>query len=171
MTRKMANVITLILTFGVCTPAFAIDGGALAGENITITIPPAANATTEVQSPAAVRFINMLIDLLAAVLLILVPYFVHRLLAYFETKTKIKLSPEIMEKINALLDKGIAYGEEQAHKAIKNSEKALTMSEKLEHGASYVMDLADKSDIKNWSIEKIKKMLEARLQEKRANNS
>jgi hypothetical protein len=75
-----------------------------------------------------------------------------------------------MEKIDTLLDKGIAYGDEQAHKAIKNKEKALTMAEKLEYGASYVMDLADKADIKNWTISKIKKMLEARLQETRTDS-
>jgi len=187
MKRKSISAILLILTFGICTPVFAVPDGGLppTSENVTLvtttststdTLAPAItpiNPTktvaevAKVQSPAAARFINVLIDLLAAILLILVPYFVHRLLLYFETKTKIKLSPETLAKIDALLDKGIAYGDEQSHKAIKNNEKALTMSEKLEYGAGYVMDLADKTDIKNWTIGKVKKMLEARLQEKR----
>jgi hypothetical protein len=131
---------------------------------------PAAVAPSEpatVQSPAAARLIDMLIDILSAVLLILVPYFVHRLLAYFEKKTGLELSANMKEKIDALLDKGIAFAEEQGHKALKKREKKLEMSDKLELGAGYVLDLADAADAKDWTMEKVKKMLEARLNETR----
>jgi hypothetical protein len=121
----------------------------------------------KVQSPAVARLIDMLLDILSVVLLILVPYFVHRGLAYFEKKTSLELSPYMTNKLNDLLDKGLAYAEEQAHKVLKKNEKSLTMSEKLEHGAGYVMDLADAADAKTWTTEKVKKMLEARLNEKR----
>ena len=119
------------------------------------------------QSPAAIRLIDMLFDILSAALLILVPYFVHRLLSYFEKKTGLELSPYMQDKIDGLLDKGIAYAEEQGRKAIKKKEKALTMSEKLEHGANYVLDLADAVDAKGWTTEQVKKMLEGRLNQTR----
>jgi len=137
----------------------------------TAPIAPATSVTTapasESASPALSRLINLLIDVLAAVLLILMPYFAHRLIAYFEKKTSLELAPVTKDKINALLDKGIAFAEEQAHKAVRAKTKALTMSEKLEFGAGYVMDLADVADAKNWTIDKVKKMLEARLGELR----
>ena len=126
-----------------------------------------ASEPPKVQSPAIARIIDIVIDVMAAILLILVPYFIHRLLAYFEKKTGIKLALATKEKIDALLDKGIAFAEEQGHKVVKAKAKALTMPEKLEFGAGYVMDLADHADVKGWTIEKVKKMLEARLNETR----
>jgi len=129
--------------------------------------PVVAPEPAEVQSPAAARLIDMLIDILSVVLMILVPYFVHRGLAYFEKKTGLELSPYMKDKIDGLLDDGIAYAEEQGRKAVKNKTKKLTMSEKLEHGANYVLDLADAVDAKGWTTEKVKKMLEGRLNQTR----
>ena len=132
--------------------------------------PAPATVAPTTPSPAAARLINMLINVLAAILLILAPYFAHRIIALFEKKSGITLAPQTKAKIDALLDQGINYADEQAHKAIKNKEKALTMPEKLEHAAGYVMDLADKAQVEQWTVAKVKKMLESRIQVTRVTN-
>ena len=71
--------------------------------------PEVKPAAEKEESPALARLINMLIDILSAVLLILVPYFVHRLIAYFEKKTSLELADKHKDKINALLYKGLAF--------------------------------------------------------------
>lgn len=136
---------------------------------IAATAPAATPAT--VQEPAAARFLNELIDiLLKAAILPLVIWATGRLISYFEKKSGVHVSDETKARINGYMEQGVNYAEEQAHKAIKKNEKKLEMPEKLEHAASFIMDIADKKDAKDWTADKVKKMIEAWIAKHREPN-
>lgn len=112
---------------------------------------------------AATRTGEFVIYVLGGVASVFGGWLLHRLIAVFEKKTGIEISDANEAKLDALLDRGLDYGEEQGSKLWKRVGKKLTMPEKLEKGSGYVLDRLDAAHAKEWTRAKIESELEARL--------
>jgi hypothetical protein len=114
--------------------------------------------------PAIARLADTGIKLASFALVIILGYLVGKLVASIEKKFKVQIPAFAEDAIRSLIDQGITYAEEQAHKAVKENKPKLAMSESLETAATFVMDLAiNNRDIEALGKERIKKLIEARL--------
>lgn len=121
----------------------------------------------EKEVPGA-RFAHSALELLAYGLGTLLLGLLGKLIVTVEKKFKVNVPDPLETYLTGLLDKGIHYAEEQAHKKVKATGKKLKMGESLDNAADFVLDLADKRQVKELGKEKLKKLIEARLNAKRS---
>jgi hypothetical protein len=152
--RRIPVVVLALLTF------FLLAGTALAQQ--------AATGTPATPSPAMARVIDMAIYILGGAIGVVLTWLAHRLVALLEKKIGLKLGAEKEAKLDKLIKDAIAFGEEQAHKAVKKNETALKMSDKMEAAAGFAVDLADKYGVDEIAREKATKLIEAKLNKGRA---
>ena len=135
--------------------------------SLMILLAPALAFAADAQ-PAAVRAIDNIVQVgLYAVGLVLM-LLLGKLVYTLEKRWKVKLPQIATDTLHNVIDQGIHYAQEQARKALKTNGKKLEMSDTLEHAATFVMDLADKKQVAEMGKEKIKRLIESRLNSNRA---
>lgn len=140
MSKKTLSIMVFVLV--VCLPAvaFAVD-----------------------DEPAAIRLADQIIEVVAYAIGITLAALIGKLVLAIERKFKVNVPDAAEQYLNGLLDLGIAYAEEQARKHAKQHGKRLEMNDSLEHAANFVLDMAEKRKVKEMGKEKLKKLIEARL--------
>jgi hypothetical protein len=118
---------------------------------------------TPTKAPALVTLLTQIMEVLAYALGLVLTALVGKLILAFEQKTKMNIPDAWTTKLNGWLDQGIAYAEEQGHKALKGANaKKLTMPESLEHAADFALSLGGPA-LETLGKEQLKKLIEARL--------
>lgn len=110
-----------------------------------------------------VKLADLAIQTLAPILLALSGWLAHRLIKAFETKTKIDVPAKQEAQIDGWIEAGIRLAEEKAHKAVKAKADKITGPEKLEAAASFALDLAQKNGWVDWTRDRLKSKIEAKL--------
>lgn len=87
----------------------------------------------------------------------------NRAIAVLEKKTGIELSEKQRNQINAAVEQGISFAEEQAHKAVKSRLGSTTLPPKIDVATQFVLDLVNSTDLKSLTKEQAQKLIEARL--------
>jgi len=124
---------------------------------------PTAIVAPTVSSTPAGRFMDLLLQILAAALIPVAVWLAHRLIVLLEAKMGIKVSADMEGKIAGWIDAAIAYGEEAAHKAIVSGAPKLSMGAKMDAAANFALDLASKAGVGDWSKAEVVKLIEAHL--------
>jgi hypothetical protein len=110
-----------------------------------------------------VKLADLAIQTLAPILLALSGWLAHRLIKAFEARTKIDVPAKQEVMIDAWIAAGIRLAEEKAHQAVKAGASTITGPEKLEAAAGFVLDLAEKNGWIDWTRERLKSKIEAKL--------
>lgn len=115
--------------------------------------------------------LSQVIDLIFQILLVVLPvvatWLAHRGIAIIEKKTKISVPDAVEAKIDEWISQGIWFAAEKSHKKIKEKTMKLSGSEKLEEAADFVLDLAQSRGWVEWSKDRIKAKIEAKIGKER----
>jgi len=87
----------------------------------------------------------------------------HKLIRTFETKTGIDIPAKEEAMVDAWVSQGIRLAEEKAHQAGKKADTKMAGHEKLEHAASFALDMAEKNGWIAWTRDRLKAKIEAAL--------
>jgi hypothetical protein len=137
-----------LLSTWMAVPAFAQDVAAVA---------PTA--------PAA-RIATQIIEVVAYALGVVLMGLVGMLIKAVEKKFKVDVPDEYEVYVNKLLDKGIHYAEEQARKKVTPIAEKVSLG-KLDAAAEFVLGVAERRKVKAMGKDKLKMLIEARLNIKR----
>jgi hypothetical protein len=144
-------VLLLLFAFLCLAPAFvyADDGGASApGSTVALIL----------------RFLEIAVFPAIGMFLYAVA---KRGIEVFEAKTGYDISAQQERLLYSALDKGIAYAEEQARKSFTEAGKKMTGLQKLDTASRFVMEMADTYGLDDLAEEKVRKLLEAQLNNSR----
>ena len=131
---------------------------------------------SQTTTPIAVSPIQEVGDLLlklifgcvSIALLVVIRPLIPTLIKYFEKRTGIDIPPSIEDKIysevDRLIPKGVAFVEEQAHKALKAKLPSLTGHEKLAKACEFILEHAQDPALKKYFENGNKKKLEALIE-------
>lgn len=166
----LACSLLLVLVVGAATGfAQTVDAGPLAdaAAGVITSEAPAAPVAVTVEAPAVPRALNGILEILVYAVGLIAAALVSKLLYTIERRFKFDVPRAAEIALNTLLTKGIHYAEEQARKVIKTKSEALSLPDKLELAATFVMDMADSKRVTELGKERIKKLIEAHLHENR----
>lgn len=155
MIRKLAplvfGLLTLVLMLGLSATVYADSASA----------PAEPNALTRVTSFA--------FEVLTPIVTLFAMWAAHRAIKYLEHKLGVDVPARIEAQIDAWVDEGIHYAAEKSYQKVKGKTKKLSGPEKLEEAAAFVLAFAQARGWDDWTADKIKSKVEARLGIKRAN--
>lgn len=126
---------------------------------LTATVAQAANEPT----PVLAQLLTYLLQGIAVIIGSLLTAGGIRLIKYLGTKASIVVTQEHELLLEAAVDRGIAFAEEQAQKALKQK-VTMKAPEKLEAALSYVWRELEEHGALKWARDYVEKRLEARLQ-------
>jgi hypothetical protein len=150
----LAGIAAFFILTALGTLVWAQDGAAAVA-------PASENALTQATSLA--------FQILTPIVTIIATWFAHRLVGIFEKKLKIDLPEKQEAQIDGWISQGIHWASETSYKKVKEKTSKLTGPEKLETAAAFVFDFAQARGWTEWSKDAIKKKIEAKLGDKRAN--
>lgn len=116
---------------------------------------------------AAAQLVDILFKVLSVVLTTLVTVGMAKFVRFAERKGKIDLSERQEAFMADVADDAIDWIEEQAHKRAKAKAQQLTGPEKLELAARELLSRAHEKGWDDWTAERVRQLLEARLQRRR----
>lgn len=140
MTKKIAGILTFLCLMLLASIAFAADGPSVVS-----------------------RLVDSALEILAPVVALFAMWAAHKLIKVFESKTSIDVPAKTEEMIDEWLLKAVAYAEEKGRTAVKTQLEPIKGPEKLEMAVNFVLDLAEKYNLKGLTKEKVTKMVEAKL--------
>ena len=120
------------------------------------------------ETSALSRVVGILYDFLGVVLMLLGTYAAKKGVNAVEAWLKIDVPDKVERRIDDWIEDGIALAEEKARSATTNHTNKVTGPEKLELAADFVLDLAKDRGYIEWTRNKIKSKIEAKLNKKRA---
>lgn len=112
---------------------------------------------------AVSQIANLAIEILGPLLLALAGWLAHRGIKLFEVKTKIDVPVRQEAQVDAWILMGMHYAEEKARQATKAVAAKITGPEKLEVAAGFALDLAEKNGWIDWTRDRLKAKIEAKL--------
>ena len=101
-------------------------------------------------NPYVELIIHNLLPVVSGLLLILVPFFVKWLMAFVEKKFHVQLSADKEQKLDDILDAGIAHAEEWANAKTVAKEPVPAGVDKLAKAAAFVAD-----EITRYGLDKL----------------
>lgn len=131
------------------------------------TVAYAQTPDAPVEQNALTRFVEMAFEIIAGVLLVVATWLARKGVKLVENKFKIDVPEKIENRIDSWVDDGIAYAEEKARAALSRKTQTVTGPEKLEMAADFVLDLIEQRGFDDWTRDRIKAKIEAKLNKKR----
>jgi hypothetical protein len=114
---------------------------------------------------------KLVIPFTAALLLALIPFFVHRLISYFEKKLGMEMSAENKAALDSLVEKGVLLAEQKGVAAMKRGEVKPGAQEKADTAVNFVIDMIKVNKLDELAKDKIMALIEAKLAEKKADGT
>jgi len=133
----------------------------------SVTAPVAAVAEAPAKAPAFTRLMDQVIEIIAALLMLMVAFLTQRATSYFTKKTKIEIPAKTEETIAAWGKKAVHYASEKGHQFAAEKGEAMKGSEKLEHALGFGLGLAEEYGMTNLAKDKLTKYIESHLGESR----
>lgn len=119
----------------------------------------------EVQSEALTRVGNDLVEIVAKALGVVVLCLIAIVARKVKQRYDVELPNTWMAQIETWIDRGIAYAEEQGHKAVKYADDKIgaRVPDKLDIAATFVLDSVNDRELTRRGKEWVKQAIEARL--------
>lgn len=119
----------------------------------------AQDATTSTSVPVAQRIISYVMNIAAALLMLLAAWGTHKVSNWVKQKTGIE-SDAMLSEWAAM---GVSYADEQAHKYLAAHGEKLRSSEKLEAAVSFALTLAEENNLPQIGRDKLIAYIESQL--------
>ncbi len=129
---------------------------------VMILASPAWAAESAVQ-----RLTGDVVELALYAIGLLLTALLSKLILAAEKKFKVDVPDPFEVKLKLWLDKGIHYAEEQGIKVAKKKAGAVSVPDKLDTAAQFILDTSNEKKIVSMGREWLKKMIEARFNERR----
>lgn len=117
---------------------------------------------------ALTQLTSLVFEILAPVAVAVGVWLSHRLVKMLEKKTGFDVPAKQEAKIDEWVSQGIHLAAEKSYKKVKEKTEKLKGSEKLEEAADFAFALAAARGWDDWTKDKIKSKIEAKLGEHRA---
>jgi hypothetical protein len=113
------------------------------------------------------EILSQVLKLVAAVLMVVVPWLTHKIISAFETKSKIDIPQKQEDLINKWVEQGVHLAEEKARNWVKEKRVRMPGGAKAETALDYVWDMVQRSGIMDWTREMLIAKIDAKVNEKR----
>ena len=127
-----------------------------------------AALAAEAEPNAATQTAGMVIEILAAVLVIVLSALARKAVKALEAKTGVDVPDKMEAKIDAWVDQGIHLAAEKSYKKVKEGTEKLTGPEKLEEAAGFVLGMVKMRGWDEWTKDKIVAKVDAAIGTHRA---
>lgn len=113
------------------------------------------------------EILSQVLKLIAAVLMAVLPWLTHKMIAAFEKKSGIDIPQKQEDLLDQWVSQGVHLAEERARDWIREKRVKMPGGTKMETAVDYVWDLVQRTNLLDWTRDQVVAKVKAKVNVKR----